>query len=356
MNSPFPADRGARTPFPLDLGRIARGEVDDGTIRAVLRIGLASELRRLSSGGAAAQLAQKLALVHELASSPITSETVQANEQHYEVPSEFFRLVLGHRLKYSCAYWHETADLDAAEDAMLDLVCRRARIEDGQSILDLGCGWGSLTLYLAEHYPNSTVLSLSNSLSQKSFIENEALERGLTNVSVECDDIAHWDTSRKFQRIISVEMFEHARNYKKLLHKVAHWMTSDALLFVHIFSHRQHAYLVSDNWMADNFFSGGIMPSTDLLLYFQDDLTIADQWCVDGTHYQRTCEAWLSRLDERRDRALAILEQHYGKDPAIMALASWRLFFLACAEIFGFGKGQEWMISHHLLRKRSGLP
>lgn len=352
MSEVLEQDRAAATPFPLDLDRIGRGEIGDGAIRAVLRFGLAAELRRLAAGGVAAQQARKMALVHDLAAGPVTRETAKANEQHYEVPSAFFRTVLGRHLKYSCALWDGAGDLDAAEAAMLTLVCARAGVADGQSILDLGCGWGSLTLYLAARFPNSRILSLSNSRSQKAFIEAEAKVRGLSNVTVETGDIAGWQTARRFDRVLSIEMFEHAHNYRALLRKIAGWMAPDGLLFVHIFSHQQHAYPIVDNWMADNFFTGGLMPSVDLLLHFQDDLAVVDQWCLDGTHYQRTSEAWLSRLDAGRDQALEILAAVHGEDGAVRAFANWRLFFLAVAEIYGFAGGQEWMISHHLLRKR----
>ncbi|WP_437366515.1 SAM-dependent methyltransferase [Inquilinus limosus] len=340
------------TSFPLDVDRIARGEISDDSIRSVLRVGLLSELRRLAVGGPMAQLARKRALVRHLSSGPIAVETAKANEQHYEVPSEFWRLVLGRRLKYSCACWDEADDLETAEAAMLELISTRADVKDGQSILDLGCGWGALTFHLAERYPNARILSLSNSRTQKAFIETEARSRGLSNIAVELGDIARWHTSRRFDRVLSVEMFEHARNYRALLRKISGWMMPDALLFIQILSHRQHAYLITDNWMADHFFTGGMMPSIDLLLHFQGDLTVAEQWCLDGTHYRRTSEAWLLRLDMWRDRVLDVLRQRHGEADAVRALIRWRLFFLAVAEAYGFAGGQEWMISQHLLRKR----
>lgn len=341
-----------RTPFPLDIAAIVRGEVSDATIRTVLRFGLASELRQLAQGGIAVQLEHKRQFIKDLATGPIMLATNAANEQHYEVPSSFFHTVLGKHLKYSCGYWVTAASLDEAERAMLELVCKRAEIEDGQDILDLGCGWGSLSLYLAEHFPNSRIVGLSNSHSQKVFIDAQARARGLSNVQIETADVAHWLTTRQFDRVLSIEMFEHVNNYRALLQKIAGIMRQDARLFVHIFSHRQYAYPIHNNWMADNFFTGGIMPATDTLLYFQEDLTVMDQWGIDGTHYQQTATAWLERFDAQKAQVTSILTSVYGETNAVYALANWRLFFLAVIEIFGYAGGQEWIVSHHLFRKK----
>jgi cyclopropane-fatty-acyl-phospholipid synthase len=337
--------------FPLDFHKIVQGEVSDDKIRRVLRFGLSCELKK-RSGDIEVEARALLDFVRELKKSPIAVETAAANSQHYEVPVEFFRLVLGKRLKYSCGYWPSTdTDLDASEEAMLELVCERACVADGQEILDLGCGWGSLSLYLAERLPGSRILGLSNARTQKAYIDAQIAARGIRNLEIETGDIVSWTTARRFDRVLSIEMFEHMRNYEALLAKIASWMKPEALLFVHIFTHLRHAYPFVGNWMADAFFTGGIMPSDNLLLYFQKDVRVLDHARVSGVHYQRTSEAWLSRLDERRDRVLEIFSREESADEALRAFVSWRLFFLTCAESFGYDGGQQWMVSHYLFGK-----
>lgn len=346
------ADPPSKATFPFDPEAIVRGEISDENIRSVLKFGLAHELRQLAEGGVAAQQARKQQFMKALATGPITLATDEANEQHYEVPSAFFHRVLGKHLKYSSGYWATAVSLDDAERAMLELVCERAELEEGQDILDMGCGWGSLSLYLAERYPQSRIVGLSNSHSQKMFIDAEARSRGLTNIQIETADVAHWQTARQFDRVLSVEMFEHVNNYRALLQKIAGILRSNGRLFVHIFCHRQYAYPIRNNWMADNFFTGGIMPAADTLLYFQEDLTLVDQWAIDGTHYQRTAAAWLARLDAQPAELRSILAPVCGEEKAAGALVNWRLFFLAVVEIFGFAGGQEWLVSHYLFRKK----
>jgi cyclopropane-fatty-acyl-phospholipid synthase len=338
--------------FPIDLDAIARGEVSDDKIRKAIRLGLAFDLRRRDRD-VEDQARREIELVQELRRSAVTIETEAANRQHYEVPADFFRLVLGRRLKYSCGYWPAAdTDLDASEEAMLERVCERARIEDGQQILDLGCGWGSLSLYLAERYPRCRVLGLSNSTSQRQAILAAAAARGLGNVEIETADVGRWTTARRFDRVVSIEMMEHVRNHEVLLARIASWLLPDGLLFVHIFTHQHHAYPSVNNWMAGAFFTGGIVPSDHLLLHFQRDVQILDRWRVDGRHYQRTSEAWLARLDARREAVLEVFGRAQPPAEALRTLVSWRLFFMTCAESFGFDSGRQWMVSHYLFGRQ----
>jgi len=284
--------------------------------------------------------------------SVVTIETHRANEQHYEVPAKFFELVLGARLKYSCGLWENAAaTLDESEAAMLRLTCQRAGIEDGMRVLELGCGWGSLSLWIAEHYPHCQITSLSNSSSQKTFIDGKCAEREFKNVQVLTADVGKFDTDKKFDRVVSVEMFEHVRNHENLLSRIAKWLEPDGKLFVHIFCHRNLAYTFEtegeENWMGRHFFSGGIMPAEDLFLRYQRDMTVKQQWWINGVHYARTCEAWLSRLDTCEptvQRVLAITSRESQK----VLVQRWRMFFMACAELFHFNDGDEWGVGHYL--------
>ncbi len=335
---------------------LASGLVPDFIIRSAIRSQLEEKIGTESRGGYEAASERMNAYLRELRQSPIAIETTAANEQHYEVPAEFFEKVLGRRLKYSSGYWPSgVQDLNASEEAMLDLYVRRAKIEDGQDILDLGCGWGSLSLYLAERFPGSRVLGVSNSSTQRAFILEEAERIGLKNLQILTCDMNDFETDWRFDRIVSVEMFEHMRNYEKLFEKAASWMKADALLFVHIFTHRDYAYPFiaegTGSWMAKYFFTGGQMPSEDLLLFFQKDVCIQERWRVNGTHYQKTCEAWLEKMDSEKKELWPIFEKTYGAD-AQKWWVYWRVFFMACAELFGFNDGDEWFVSHYLFSKQ----
>ncbi len=327
-------------------------------IRRLLRARLRSEDKRSPES----QQRHFMELMDELKSSPIAVHTECANEQHYELPAEFFRSVLGPHMKYSCCYWTDShPGLAAAEETMLEMTCARAELGDGMEILELGCGWGSLTLFMAERYPASRITAVSNSKTQKAFIDEQAASRGLSNVTVITADMNTFGIDCSFDRVLSVEMFEHMRNYDSLLKAVARWLKDDGKLFVHIFTHTKYAYLFEEkdptDWMARYFFSGGTMPSDHMLLYFNGHVKVEKHWRVSGKHYKRTAEAWLANMDSARSRIMPLLASTYGSGQATKWWVYWRVFFMACGELWGYRNGGEWIVSHYLLTKNhAGTP
>ncbi len=337
---------------------LERGLLPDFLIRFGIRRLLAERLREEDKGDPETQQAHFMRFVESLRASPVAIETQAANEQHYELPCEFFELVLGRHLKYSSCYFDPgVTALDEAEARMLALTCERARLADGDRILELGCGWGSLTLWMAEHYPSARITAVSNSRTQKQFIEARAAERGLANVEVLTRDanVLDFPADRRFDRAVSVEMFEHMRNYQELLGRIAGWLRPGGTLFVHIFTNVRYAYPFEvrdeSDWMARYFFTGGIMPSDHLLAYFQRDLRLAEHWRVSGTHYQKTAEAWLANMDRQRERVMPVLAATYGAAEARRWWVYWRVFFMSCAELFGHDAGREWLVSHYLFER-----
>ncbi|VVD71224.1 SAM-dependent methyltransferase [Pandoraea fibrosis] len=333
-----------------------RGLVPDIVLRAGMRMLMRQRLRDAHAHDPARRAESLATLLNDLRVSPIAVDAQAANTQHYEVPSHFFVEHLGPAMKYSCCYYpNGNETLSQAEQAMLALYGKRAQIVDGQRILDLGCGWGSLSLWLATRYPHAHIVGLSNSHGQRRFIESAAARRGLRNLRIVTGNVADFEFDDalplRFDRILSIEMFEHMKNYGALLGKVARWLKDDGKLFVHLFAHRHVAYHFQNHdgsdWMSRHFFTGGTMPSADLLLHFQDDLRVVNRWWLDGRHYQRTANDWLAALDASRALTLPILEAGYGAQASIQ-FQRWRMFYMAVAELFGYAHGTEWGVGHYL--------
>lgn len=341
----------------LGIEAVERGLVPDSVTRIAIR-----RLCRKRLQDARDQINQPMnssqsAFLESMRQGPIAPVPEKANEQHYELPPEFFAAVLGPRRKYSSCYFENAnTALAKAEADSLAITCERAEISDGQEILELGCGWGSLSLWMAERYPNSRITAVSNSAPQRKFILAEAAALGLDNLRVITADMNSFSPEIKmFDRVVSVEMFEHMRNYDQLLSRIASWLRHDGKLFVHIFCNRELAYpfetIGAANWMGRYFFTGGIMPSADLFRQFDSAMKVTQQYHWNGRHYQRTAEAWLSNLDDRREEVLSILTNAYGSSEAHRWLNRWRMFFLAVAELFGYARGEEWFVSHYLMTK-----
>jgi cyclopropane-fatty-acyl-phospholipid synthase len=337
----------------LDVA-LEKGVVPDTVLRAGSLLGVWKREYRESRGGVVAQQNRQRALLERMSSGPIAEDPEKANEQHYELPTEFLGLFLGPRRKYSGCLWPEGVDtLAQAEEAMLELSCSRAGVQDGMRILDLGCGWGSLSLWLAEQFPAASIVGVSNSHGQREWIRSEASRRGFSNLSVITADVNDFVPEGRFDRVMSIEMFEHIRNWSELLSRIAGWLEPDGRLFVHVFSHRTLPYLFTDTWAAERFFTAGLMPSHELLLHFADDLRVVDSWIVPGTHYARTLQAWLSRLDVRRDEALEILRGAGHSQPEAHRLyGTWRLFLISTDVIWRYRRGDRWLVSHYLLEPR----
>lgn len=340
----------------MAIEAVERGLVPDVLVRAGIRRLLAQRLKNEESGSCEEQADAVQRFIELSKQGPVAYLPEKANEQHYEVPAAFFEATLGRYLKYSCCCWDSAVrTLDDAEARALTVTCERAGLRDGQSILELGCGWGSLSLWMAEKYPGSQITSVSNSASQREFILSKAADRGLTNLQVVTADMNDFATDETFDRVVSIEMFEHMRNYELLLSRVSGWLKPGGWLFVHIFCHRQTPYVFETegaaNWMGRYFFSGGTMPSDGLFYHYQSDLRLIRQWRWDGRHYERTSNAWLDRQDSARGRLMPVLEETYGKADARRWFMRWRMFFMSCAELFGYRNGQEWWVSHYLFEK-----
>jgi cyclopropane-fatty-acyl-phospholipid synthase len=334
-----------------------RGLVPDTLTRYGIRRLCAQRLRDEQGEDAIAAWERFRRRLDDLRRSPLAIETEAANRQHYEVPARFFELCLGKRLKYSsCYYPRGDETLDQAEESMLALYAERAGLADGQRILELGCGWGSLTLWMAERFPAARITGVSNSNGQREHILAQARARGLGNLEILTCDVNRLALDRRFDRVVSIEMFEHMRNYQGLLRNIAGWMEADARLFVHIFCHRELMYPFETegdgNWMGRHFFTGGLMPAADTLLHFQDDLVLQQQWRLSGTHYEKTSNHWLARQDANREEVLRCLGSAYGTREAGRWHQRWRMFWMACAELFGYGGGGEWLVGHYLFARR----
>lgn len=340
------------------IGWAERGWLPDAVLRRGIRRLCTQRLHAESAGGQDAQSLSFQRRISELSNSPLALHVDAANRQHYEVPAAFFQACLGRRLKYSSCYYRTGREtLDQAEDAMLELYGQRAALANGQHILELGCGWGSLTLWMAERYPSVRITAVSNSHSQRQHILAQCRARGLDNVEVLTRDVNQLELpAAHFDRCVSVEMFEHVRNYERLLGRIARWLKRDGALFLHIFAHRTLMYPFEtqgdDNWMGRHFFTGGLMPAADTLLHFQRDLLLHERWLLDGTHYQRTANHWLANQDAARDRIMPILQSTYGESTAAVWWQRWRMFWMACAELFGYDNGQQWLVAHYLFRPR----
>ncbi len=338
------------------ISLVERGIVPDPIIRNGIRQRLRKTLAELPMHDCEAAAEHKKAFIAMLDDSPVAAVPERANEQHYEVPAEFFATVLGLRRKYSSCWWPTgVTTLEQAEEASLAETARRAGVDAGMDVLELGCGWGSFSLWAAEQFPSSRFTAVSNSSSQRAYIEGEAKRRGIENLTVITADMNAFAIDQAFDRIVSLEMFEHMRNWRTLFARVHDWLKPGGRFFMHVFCHRDHPYPYEDtgpdDWMSHYFFAGGIMPSDDLPLHFQQQLNLVDRWRWDGRHYEKTLNAWLARMDAARDRVWPILENTYGKEQVGTWWMRWRLFFMACAELFGLHQGQEWYVGHYLFER-----
>jgi cyclopropane-fatty-acyl-phospholipid synthase len=335
---------------------VEKNLVPDTILRAGIRSLLKERLKDETKQDSEAQQEHFNHILDVLKHSPVAVNTIDANEQHYELPTDFFKYCLGKNLKYSSAYYKPgVTSLDDAEDEMLAMTCRRAELANGQEVLELGCGWGSLSLYMASHYPQSTFTVVSNSRTQKAYIDEEARKRGIFNLTVITMDMNAFDIEKKFDRVVSVEMFEHMRNYTLLFRKVGKFLKDDGKCFVHIFTHKTFTYLFEvkdeNDWMSKYFFSGGIMPSNHLFSYFNEDIKIDRHWVVNGEHYEKTANDWLKNMDAHKREILPLMDSTYGRSEALKWWVYWRIFYMSCAELWGYNDGNEWMVCHYLFSK-----
>lgn len=337
---------------------VEKGLVPKPLIRRAIRRLLRDRLAELERDFPTGQRADLSAWVAEMRRGPVAPVPEVANEQHYELPPGFFHRVLGEQLKYSSAYYpDESTTLDEAEEIMLALTAERAELRDGMDILELGCGWGSLSLWMAKNFPGSRITSVSNSAPQREWILERARERKLTNLTVITRDMNEFEglgDDRRVDRIVSVEMFEHMRNWEQLMERAAGWLKPDGKLFLHVFAHARGAYPFEvrdeSDWMSQYFFTGGMMPSFDLVDHLQTPFEIDERWAVNGNHYARTSEDWVRGLERNRNVIMPILAETYGESQAGIWFHRWRVFFLACAELFAFNDGDEWLVCHQRLR------
>jgi cyclopropane-fatty-acyl-phospholipid synthase len=330
----------------------------DQAIRYGIRHLLKRRLLEVGSADARAAAVKETRFIEHMRRAPIAAMPEKTNDQHYDIPVEFFGHILGPHMKYSSAFWPAgVRTLAQAEAAALRESCLHADLMNGQTILELGCGWGSLTLWMAAHYPDSRITAVSNSRSQRSFIEAQARERGLQNriQVVTCDMNTFEIAQERFDRVVSVEMFEHMRNWPGLFARVRQWLRPGGRFFMHVFVHRAVSYLFedrdSDDWMSRHFFTGGMMPSDSLALACHDLLSCIGRWRWDGVHYEQTANAWLANMDAHRATLWPVIEHIYGAPNARVWWVRWRLFFMACAELFGYAEGQEWWVGHYLFEK-----
>ncbi|MFO0265279.1 MAG: SAM-dependent methyltransferase [Planctomycetota bacterium] len=341
----------------LAINAIERGWVPEHLERAGIRALLRQRLAGLNRGTPDEKQQRTVDFLLQSEAAPLAPLSEKANEQHYEVPTAFYELVLGPHKKYSSCHFESFADeLASGERSALAITCQRAELENGQDILELGCGWGSLTLWMAEHYPASRITAVSNSRTQREFILDQARRRGIDGqLEVITCDMNRLELDRQFDRVVSVEMFEHMRNHRELLRRVSTWMRPEAKLFIHIFCHREFAYPFETdgaaNWMGKYFFSGGMMPNEQLFSRYDQYLAVRRQWRWDGRHYERTSNLWLQNMYQHQREIIALFEQTYGPGEGSRWFHRWRMFFLACAELFGFRKGEEWFVAHYLLTK-----
>jgi cyclopropane-fatty-acyl-phospholipid synthase len=329
-----------------------KGFLPECVMRYGMRKLIAERLDQEQSSG----LKRQRMIIEKYRESPLAIHTKEANEQHYELPPAFFEKALGPRKKYSCCHWPVAVNtLAEAEEASLQLVAERAMIKDGMTILELGCGWGSFTLWAGQHFPHSKIVAVSNSNPQRLYITDQAAKLGLSNVEVRTADINVFDPVMQFDRIVSIEMMEHVRNHSKLFERISRWLRPEGRLFVHVFSHRDLTYPFeiegSKDWMARYFFTGGIMPSHDLFKSYNQHIVVEEDWIVNGTHYAKTSDAWLSNMHAHKQVIMGILAECYGAENARVWFNRWRMFFMACSELFGYRNGEEWGVSHYRFKK-----